>query len=550
MDCDTLIKNGLIFDGTGSESFRGDIIVTNGFIAGLGNLTREVNPARVIDAGGMAVSPGFIDVHTHAGFMIASPDHGEAMEPFVRQGITTIVAGNCGLSPAPVNRNYVEQLSTYWDCILPREGLSWKWNTMAELLRHMETVGPLVNIAQLVGHGTVRINVMGYDRATASPDQLRAMRSQVRQSLEEGAVGLSFGLGYVPGVWANTDELVEVARDLPAHDGHITVHLRGQTVFMERSVKEMIRVAETVGAPLQISHFVPYDAEYAEQFFKAYEATEDARSRGVEIGYDLLAYAVASTTVCMLYPPWMFEGGMTVFFERLGDPEVRERLVEELKHGKAEWPTWETGTWPDYRYDEEVGWGRHRLCGFRKTEHLRYEGLNLEAIAEDMGKDPFEALFDLTLEEGGRMYYTSGLHDDEGYDMALGAFLRLPHMSFMTDAVGIGHRARHPSRYGSYPRFLGRHVREWQTFTLEEAVRKSTSLPAEQLGLKGRGVIREGAHADIVIFDPERIIDKASFAEPFRYPEGIESVIINGLPVWHEGRFNADAHAGQVIRRK
>jgi N-acyl-D-amino-acid deacylase len=471
------------------------------------------------------------------------------MEPFVRQGVTTVVAGNCGFSPAPINHEHIRQVAAYWDAILPREGLSWTWTTMAELFEHYRSVGPLVNVAQLVGHGIVRINVMGYENRPASPEEIKAMRGQIRKALEEGAVGLSYGLGYVPGIWANTDELIEVARDLPEFGGHITVHLRGQTVFMEKSVKEMIHVAETVGVPLQLSHFAPYDPDYTDKFFKAYEATEEARARGVEIGYDLLAYGVASTTIALIYPGWMFEGGMDAFLDRLADAKVRERLVDEIKHWEPVWPTWETNMWPDHRFDEEEGWGSFRLYGFRKPEHERYEGLNLEAIAEDMDKDPFEALFDLTLEEKGRLYYTSGSHDDIGLDEAIGAFLRLPNMSFMTDAVGIGHRARHPSHYGSYARFLGRHVREWGTFTLEEAVAKSTSLPARQLGLKDRGVIREGAPADIVIFDPDGLIDKASFEKPFQFSEGIETVIINGVPVWHEGRFHSDKRAGQIIRR-
>jgi N-acyl-D-amino-acid deacylase len=371
----------------------------------------------------------------------------------------------------------------------------------------------------------------------------------VRQALEDGALGVSFGLGYVPGIWANTDELIEVARDVPNFGGRITVHMRGQTVFIERAVKEMIRVAETVGAPLQLSHFVPYDADFTGQFFAAYQATEEAQARGVKIGYDLLPYAVASTTSLMLYPPWMFEGGMPVFFERLKDRKIRARLVDEFRNRQPEWPTWETNSWPDNRYSDEEGWGNHRLYGFRKPEHQHYEGLNLEAIAEDMGKDPFEALFDLTLAEEGRLYHTSGHHDDEGYDMAMGLFLKLPHMAFMTDAVGIGHRSPHPSHYGAFPRFMGRHVREWETFTLEQAVRKSTSLPAEQLGLPNRGIIRQGAHADIVVFDPKRITDKASFAKPYRYSEGVHSVIINGVPVWHEGHYRAGAPSGHVIRR-
>jgi N-acyl-D-aspartate/D-glutamate deacylase len=240
---------------------------------------------------------------------------------------------------------------------------------------------------------------------------------------------------------------------------------------------------------------------------------------------------------------------MDAFFERLSYPDIRTRLIADFKQYKVEWPSWETGTWSDHEYNEEVGWSGHRIFGFRKPEYRRFEGINLEAIAEDLDKEPFDALFDLTLEERGRIYYTAGFHDDEGFDMALGGVLNMPHMSFMTDAVGIGRRGHHPSHYGTYPRFLGRHVREWETFTIEEAIRKSTSLPASQLGLEGRGMIREGAHADIAVFDRDRIIDKASFAEPFQHPEGIETVIINGVPVWHEGRFRADAPAGHVIRR-
>jgi N-acyl-D-amino-acid deacylase len=550
MNCDILIQNGEILDGTGSERLNGSVAIKDGRIIALGNLRENATAAQTINAKGLVVSPGFIDVHTHAGFMIASPQHHAIMEPFVRQGITTMVTGNCGVSPAPINHDYTGQLSTYWDCILPRDGLSWNWATMGEFLRHVESVPPMVNIAQLVGHGTIRINVMGYNKKAPTTDELKTMQAQVRQSLEEGAVGLSFGLAYVPGAWASTDELIEVARDVPRYKGRIAVHMRGQTVFIERAVKEMIRVAETVGAPLQLSHFVPFDVDYTEQFFKAYQATESARARGLEIGYDLLPYAVSSTTIFMLYPPWMSEGGMPVFFERLRDEKIRKRLADEFKNREPEWPSWETGTWTDHRYDVEAGWSGHRLFGFRKSEYQRYEGLNLEAIAEDMGKDPFDALFDLTLDENGRLYYTSGSHDDEGMDMVMGLFLKLPHMAFMTDAIGIGYRARHPSHYGTFPRFLGRHVRQWETFTLEDAVRKSTSLPAAQLGLDGRGVIQEGAHADVVIFDPDKILDKASFARPYQYPEGIETVIINGVPVWHEGRYHANRPAGQVIRRR
>jgi N-acyl-D-amino-acid deacylase len=244
----------------------------------------------------------------------------------------------------------------------------------------------------------------------------------------------------------------------------------------------------------------------------------------------------------------MFEGGLTPFFSRLKDQAARERLIQEFRERQPEWPQWETGTWCDKAYSPEIGWSHHRLYGFRNVNLRRYEGVNLEAIAEDLGKDPFEALFELTLAEQGRLYYTSGFHDDEGFDMVLGAFLRLPNMSFMTDAVGIGRRAQHPSHYGTFPRFLGRHAREWETFPLAEAIRKCTSLPARQFGLKDRGVIRENAWADLVVFDPGTVRDTASFAAPYQYPQGIETVIVNGVPVWNAGEYRVDERAGVVLR--
>jgi N-acyl-D-aspartate/D-glutamate deacylase len=528
-----------------------DLVIEGDRIADIGRFPDAQAP-RVIDASGLAVTPGFIDVHSHAEFNLASPSHHRSMEPFVRQGITTMVTGNCGVSPAPLAPSSVDYFSTYFECLLPEEGLPWDWRSFGEFLERVEGVHPILNMAQLVGHGTVRLNAMGFSPRRATEDQLASMRSMVRRALEEGGVGISYGLGYIPGLWAPTEELIEVARDLKEYAGRISVHMRGQTVFLEQAVDEMIQVAETVEAPLQISHFAPFGEAYLENFLRAHDRIEEARGRGVEIGYDLLTYATSSTTVLSIFPIWMFEGGLSRFFALLRDPQTRERVVRDLREQKPCWPSWETGTSPDDKFELAGGgataWGDYRLHGFRKPENREHENRDLAAIADSLGKDILGALFDLILEEEGKLYYTTSSHDDDELDRKLGLLFALPHMSCMTDSVGIGLRAVHPSIYGVFPRLLGRHVREWGALSLEDGVRKCTGLPASQMGIADRGILRRGAFADVVVFDPDTVIDTGSFANPFQYPVGIETVITNGIPMWHHGVFNGEEAAGRVLR--
>jgi N-acyl-D-amino-acid deacylase len=551
MSADILIKNGRVIDGSGSPGCQADLVIEGDRIADVGSFS-DARASRVIDAAGLVVTPGFIDIHTHAEFNLVSPTHHRTMEPFVRQGITTMITGNCGASAAPLSSDSVDYFSTYFECLLPEEGLPWDWVSFGEFLEKVEDTRPILNMGQLVGHGTVRLNVMGFSPKRATADELASMRSMVRRALEEGSMGISYGLGYIPGLWAPTDELIEVARDLQPHDGHISVHLRGQTVFLEQAVDEMIAVAETVGVPLQLSHFAPFGEEYLENFFRAHGSIEKARARGVEIGYDLLTYATSSTTVLSIYPMWMFEGGLPRFFALLREPDTRERIVRELKEQVPRWPSWETGTSPDNKYElaggDSSAWGDYRLHGFRKPENREHENRDLATIADSLGKDILEALFDLTIEEEGKLYYSTSSHDDEDLDRKLGLLFALPEMSCMTDSVGIGLGAVHPSVYGVFPRLLGRHVREWKTLSLEDAVRKCTSLPASQMGIADRGTLRRGFLADVVIFDPDTVIDTGSFANPHQYPVGIETVITNGVPVWHEGVFDHGAAAGRVLR--
>ena len=382
------------------------------------------------------------------------------------------------------------------------------------------------------------------------------MRRLVRESLEAGALGLSYGLAYIPGLWADTDELIEVGRDLAAYGGVIAVHLRNHAHFLELAVAEMLRVAEALQVPLQLSHFAPFGVAYAEQYLRSMERVNEARERGIRIGYDLLSPPVSSTTANQLFPAWLFEQGMPGFLSQLADPQVRARVKEAF--GRApEWPSWENRTWAENTLafvDEEgrPNWLSMRLNGFREPQNRRFEFQTVHDIARQLGRDPYDVLMDLVVEEKGRLYFLgfgSDSIDLDDLERACAQLYAMPDYSFMTDSVGIGRGARTPTIYSTFPRFIGRHVRQWKTFTLEEAVRKATSLPAAQYGLPDRGRIEKGQRADLVLFDPERIIDRASFERPYRHPEGIETVIINGVPVWHEGRFDAQASAGQVLTR-
>ena len=548
-----LIKGGRVINGTGSPGYDADILIMDDLIKSV-DPDIPVRDVPVVEARGLTVAPGFIDAHTHAEFILASPGCGEYMEPFVRQGITTMVTGNCGVSAAPVNEFAAGFLKSYWDSLMPEDGLSFSWSGMRDFIDHLHRQKQPVNICQMVGHGTVRLAIMGCRYGSASPGELKSMRDLIRRSLEEGARGLSYGLTYIPGIWADTHELIEVGRDLRAHDGRITVHLRSQTEFIEKAVSEMIEVARTLEVPLQISHYAPYSLEYIDSFFRTLEMIDDARNEGLEIGHDMLTPPVSSTTVCHLYPAWMFEGGFSAFLERLADLKLRDRIREEMKD-MPKWPSWKFNCWAENMcaYVDQQGqptWTRMRLSGFRRPENEALEFASVEEIATLLKKDPYDALFDLTLSEKGRLYFTGFSTDSldlDDIDMAAAPVFQLPECAFMTDSVGIGRGSRAATIYGTFPRFIGRHVREFKTFSLEEAVRKCTSLPAGQYGLVDRGVIRENAKADLVIFNADTLCDKATFAKPFQYAAGIHFVIVNGIPLWQNGVYGIHEGPGGVI---
>jgi N-acyl-D-amino-acid deacylase len=535
----------MVMDGSGAPAVRADVLVRDGRIEDVGRFP-DARADRVIDATGLAVAPGFIDVHTHLDFLLASPHHAQALESWTRQGVTTIVAGNCGFSPAPVAPAVQSEVSTYWSFALPRDGLEYEWSNMAEFFRHLENVGQAFNVAILTGQNVLRASAMGVvSSRRPREEELADMKRMLRESLAAGSIGLSLGLFYAPGIYADTDEVSELASVLTEFGAPLVPHTRGLSVTYDKAVEEVISIAEKHEVPLHLSHHAGGTVGEKGTRAGALRAVERALDRGLTIGHDNIPWACGPTTVLALLPPRLFANGVARGLETLRDPEVRRRTIDELENEVPTWPTWENGWWTD----KFLGFSSH-FAGFQRQENRRFTGRSMDDIAEELGKDPYHALFDLLLEEDGRLFMTGGLFDQPLGDDIVVHLLEDPRCSVMTDIVGADFDHGNPVAFGAFPKVVGNLARDRGAMAQEEAVRRMTSQPAAQMQLEDRGAIRRGACADITLFDPHEIANRASYAEPIRAPAGIECVIVNGVPVLEAGEYRANARAGQVLRRR
>jgi N-acyl-D-amino-acid deacylase len=575
MNQEILIKNGSVMDGTGTPAVRADLLICGDRIEALGRFP-DATASRTIDAAGLAVAPGFVDVHTHLDFFLTSPRHPQVMERWVRQGVTTIVAGNCGFSPAPIRPETQDTVRSYWNFAFPSDGLSFEWASMAEYFDHMERSGLAYNVAVLTGHNVLRMNLMGMQERAPTGNEMSEMKKMLAESIEAGSIGLSIGLLYCPGCFSRTEEVSELASVLTGYGAPLVTHTRGMSEIYDEAVKEVIRVAEGNGIPLHLSHHLggfetgkavsPTQLKTKISFLlaklmgesftvrsqrktmtahsRACEVIARAQERGVAIGHDMLPWLCAFTSLLAILPPRLYAGGMSRMLEQLRDPEVRKAVIEEKKSARPTWPTWENGWWTDNLFD-----GSFMLGGFRLEKNRRYENMRLQDIAEDRGTDLFDTAFDLIVEEEGRLFFVYSI-DDQTISDWIGAWaISDPNCAIMTDIVGVDHPNPAPVSYGAFTKVLGQFARDRGYLTQEEAVRKMTSLPATQMQLADRGVLRKGAFADITIFDPESVRNRASFKEPHRFSKGVEYVLINGKPVLENGRYDDKALAGQVIKR-
>lgn len=524
---DILIKNGEVVDGTGAKKVRADVGVEKGRIAAVGNL-EAAQAANVIDARGKVVAPGFVDVHSHADMTLpAFP----TAENLVFQGITTVVAGQCGLSLAPIAPDKRDLVISMLDSqAVP---LTWEWSTFGSFLDYLAGLGISVNYVPLVTHGMIRGGVMGLNPAVPSPDEMRRMQAEVIRAMEEGAIGVSTGLVYPPGIFARTEELIEFTRPVGERGGYYFSHIRDEGNALFEALEEAITIGKATGAAVQISH---YKAAGRDNWWKSgpgLELIDRARLEGLNVTTDMYPYTSGNTALFMLLPDWAQAGNKAIILERLTDRTLREMMTQDMQTAG---------------FFRIVEWDQVMICTC--PSHREYEGRTIADLSSAAGKSPHEWIFDALLDTKLDIQMLVFISSEDN----LPPQLSHPAMMICTDGVALspdGFLAQglpHPRNFGAFPRVLGRFVREKGTLTLEEAIWKMTGLPAQVLKWEDRGLVKDGFAADLVVFDPETIRDRGTFENPCQYPEGIDCVLVNGEVVVQNGR-HTGARSGKVLKR-
>ncbi len=541
-----LIKSGKIVDGTGNPWSYADIAIEGETIAGMGQI--ENGPAKkTIDAKNLVICPGFIDQHSHADLIFASDHASRYLEGRIRQGITTEILGNCGISVTPVTHQSRALIKAVTGWMSPGD-LSWDWKVMADYLSLLEKKGVPVNVGTLTGHGAIRTIAMGFRSGEPTQAELELMKKNLAETLDQGSFGMSLGLIYAPGMYADTKEIIELAKIVGKYDGIVTSHVRGSSETNLFAEKELIRIGEESGCRVHRSHNEALGREHWGKIEKSLQMEEEARDRGIDIAYDMFPYTAAMTMMIAIYPPWALEGGWEGLLGRLKHPGTRKQIEEDIEEMVPGWPTWKEGSWP-HNLVKATGWENIHIGYIPSKKNKKYEGLNLKELGKKVRKAPFNAISDLLAEEQGAIsQLIFGVSGDRETDVPLRQLIRHRLGGYATDAIDMGAGRPHPAAYGTYPRILGKYVREEKLLSLEEAVRKMTSFPANRLNLKRRGLLRKGYFADLVIFDEARINDKATYENPRQFPEGIEYVIVNGQVLLERGSLNP-SKAGKVLRR-
>lgn len=547
MKFDLIIEQARIIDGTGQPAYTADVAVEGARIAAIGQL--KGSAGRRIDARRLTLLPGLIDPHSHADliFPLAPARQAELLRGKLAQGITTTLIGNCGLGCAPVRNGETEALLRAVNAWMTPEPTDWNWRGLGEFLSHLESNGTVMNVGTLAPHGPIRMSAMGLAKGSPSRPQMKRMREMVEESLREGAFGLSTGLIYPPGMYSAPDELTDLARIVARYDRIYTSHIRGSSETLIPAVKELIEIGRTTGARVHHSHNEAVGRAHWGKIDRVLAMEDAAEREGVRLSFDMFPYTAAATMMIAIYPPWALEGGIPQLIDRLKNPRLRRRIEREIERRRPSWPPWKESGWP-HNLVKATGWEAIAIGYVAGRKNKRFENRNLIELARLTGKSPFDAISDLIVEEEGQVsmfiFEVSGDRDEQTY---LEKFARHRLCAFCTDAEDYGRGLPHPAAYGAFPRILSRFVGPPPALSLEAAVHRMTQYPATLFGIKDRGLIRPGAFADLLLCDPRKINDRATYKNSRRQATGIDRIIINGSEVYEEGGLKNIC--GMVLRK-
>ncbi len=525
-----LIENGTIYDGYGGEPYAGSVAIDGDRIVTVGDAGGTAD--KVIDASGLAVAPGFINMLSWANDSLI--EDGKSQSD-IRQGVTLEVMGE-GLSWGPLNDFLKAEFKAQQSDI----EYEVEWTTLGEYLQFLEDKGVSTNVASFVGATTVRMHEIGYEDRPPTPEELERMKDLVRVAMEEGAMGVGSSLIYAPAFYAGTEELIELNKVAGEYDGRYISHMRSEGNNLLEAVEELITIAREAGVGAEIYHLKAAGQKNWSKMEEVFAMVEAARAEGLDITTDMYTYTAGATGLDAAMPPWVQEGGYDAWAERLADPEIRARLVEEIASDAQEW---------ENLYFAAGGAENVLLIGFKNPELRHYTGKSLAEVAAMRESTPEETIMDLVIEDGSRVGTAYFIMSDENVKKKIAQ----PWMAFGSDADsqypgGVFLESNpHPRAYGTFARLLGKYVRDEQVISLEEAIRRLTTFPAENLKIKDRGALKAGYFADIAIFDPATIQDHATFAEPHQYSTGVHHVLVNGELVLEDGE-HTGAMPGRFVK--
>lgn len=536
---DIKITGGRVADGVCDRAYRADVGIAGDKIVEIGDL-RDVPARKTIDVEGKVVAPGFIDMHTHSDMSLLYDRRASSK---IRDGVTTEVIGNCGIGVAPVCEARKSQLITYLGTRLIGTipvRLELPWNTMGEYLAALEKAPAAANVAPLLAQGAVRINEMGFSSAHPTPEQMARMKAEMAKALDEGCFGLSSGLVYMPGEYSTEDELAALCAVMAPTGRFYVTHMRSESDDLFTALEEAIATAKKGGVPLHISHLKLAGAGVKGQTERLFARLDKAKAEGLDLTFDVYPYACGCTSLGACMPPWAFEGGTDKMLERLGDGQIRARIRHDIENGL---PGWQNFARACESFDNIT------IASAVTEEGQALLGKTIAQISDEWGRDPYTCMYEILLQEHGRVQILNKMMRDEDVDTIVAhpdSMIGSDGQSLSVEGI-MSSGKPHPRAFGTRARVLARYVREKKRFTVEEAVKKMAARPAGRLGLRDRGTLRVGSFADVVVFDPDTVQDKATFADPKQYSSGFDAVLVNGRPALENGRETA-VFSGRVLR--